>query len=130
MLFELKNYVLIYYSSQGVIMELNTMEKADRFMFKTYKRFPITLVKGDGCIVWDEEGKEYLDFIGGIAVCALGHSSPIVSEAIYEQSKKLVHVSNLFYTQPQTDLAGILTENSFADRVFFVTVGQRLMRLQ
>jgi len=104
-------------------MELNTMEKADRFMFKTYKRFPITLVKGDGCIVWDEEGKEYLDFIGGIAVCALGHSSPIVSEAIYEQSKKLVHVSNLFYTQPQTDLAGILTENSFADRVFFCNSG-------
>lgn len=104
-------------------MELNTMEKADRFMFKTYKRFPITLVKGDGCIVWDEEGKEYLDFIGGIAVCALGHSSPIVSEAIYEQSKKLVHVSNLFYTQPQTDLASILTENSFADRVFFCNSG-------
>ncbi len=104
-------------------MELNTMEKADRFMFKTYKRFPITLVKGDGCIVWDEEGKEYLDFIGGIAVCALGHSSPVVSEAIYEQSKKLVHVSNLFYTQPQTDLASILTENSFADRVFFCNSG-------
>jgi acetylornithine/N-succinyldiaminopimelate aminotransferase len=104
-------------------MELNTMEKADRFMFKTYKRFPITLVKGDGCIVWDEEGKEYLDFIGGIAVCALGHSSPIVSEAIYEQSKKLVHVSNLFYTQPQTDLASILIENSFADRVFFCNSG-------
>jgi acetylornithine/N-succinyldiaminopimelate aminotransferase len=104
-------------------MELNTMEKADRFMFKTYKRFPITLVKGDGCIVWDEEGKEYLDFIGGIAVCALGHSSPIVSEAIYEQSKKLVHVSNLFYTQPQTGLASILIENSFADRVFFCNSG-------
>lgn len=104
-------------------MALNTMEKADRFMFKTYKRFPITLVKGDGCLVWDEEGKEYLDFIGGIAVCALGHSSPVVSEAIYEQSKRLVHVSNLFYTQPQTELARILTENSFADRVFFCNSG-------
>ena len=92
-------------------------------MFETYKRFPITLVKGDGCRVWDENGKEYIDFVGGIAVCALGHSSPIVSKALYEQSKKLVHVSNLFYTQPQTELAQILVENSFADRVFFCNSG-------
>ena len=92
-------------------------------MFKTYKRFPITLVKGDGCRVWDENGKEYIDFVGGIAVCALGHSSPIVSKALYEQSRKLVHVSNLFYTQPQTELAQILVENSFADRVFFCNSG-------
>jgi len=99
------------------------MDRADRFMFKTYKRFPITLVKGDGCRVWDENGKEYIDFVGGIAVCALGHSSPIVSKALCDQSKKLVHVSNLFYTQPQTDLAQILVENSFADRVFFCNSG-------
>ena len=92
-------------------------------MFETYKRFPITLVKGEGCRVWDENGKEYTDFVGGIAVCALGHSSPIVSKALYEQSKKLVHVSNLFYTQPQTELAQILVENSFADRVFFCNSG-------
>jgi len=100
-----------------------TIYKADKFMFMTYKRSPITLVRGSGCRVWDEAGKEYIDFIGGIAVCALGHSSPIVSEALYEQSKKLVHVSNLFYTQPQTELAQILVENSFADRVFFCNSG-------
>jgi len=104
-------------------MTSNTINRADRFMFETYKRFPITLVKGDGCRVWDENGKEYIDFVGGIAVCALGHSSPIVSKALYEQSKKLVHVSNLFYTQPQTELAQILVENSFADRVFFCNSG-------
>ncbi len=104
-------------------MTSNTIDRADRFMFKTYKRFPITLVKGDGCRVWDENGREYIDFVGGIAVCALGHSSPIVSKALYEQSKKLVHVSNLFYTQPQTELAQILVENSFADRVFFCNSG-------
>jgi len=104
-------------------MTSNTIDRADRFMFKTYKRFPITLVKGDGCRVWDENGKEYIDFVGGIAVCALGHSSPIVSKALYEQSRKLVHVSNLFYTQPQTELAQILVENSFADRVFFCNSG-------
>jgi len=106
-------------------MALNdsTMDRADRFMFQTYKRIPITLVKGDGCRVWDENGKEYLDFIGGIAVCALGHSSPILSKALHEQSQKLVHVSNLFYTQPQTELAQILVENSAGDRVFFCNSG-------
>jgi len=104
-------------------MIYNTISKADTYMFNTYKRFPITLVRGDGCLVWDEKGNEYIDFVGGIAVCALGHSSPIVSKALYEQSKNLVHVSNLFYTQPQAELAQILVENSFADRVFFCNSG-------
>lgn len=99
------------------------MDRSDRYMFKTYKRFPITLVKGDGCRVWDENGKQYIDFVGGIAVCSLGHSSPVVSKALCDQSKKLVHVSNLYYTKPQTELAQILVENSFADRVFFCNSG-------
>jgi acetylornithine aminotransferase len=96
---------------------------ADKYMFQTYSRFPLTLVKGKGCRVWDEEGKEYLDFVGGIAVCALGHSSPLVSEALEEQSRTLVHVSNLYYTKPQTELAQLLVENCFADRVFFCNSG-------
>ena len=100
-----------------------TMSLADKYMFRTYARFPLTLVRGDGCRVWDEDGKEYLDFVGGIAVCALGHSSPIVSEALEHQSKELVHVSNLYYTRPQTELAQLLVENSFADRVFFCNSG-------
>jgi acetylornithine/N-succinyldiaminopimelate aminotransferase len=100
-----------------------TMSLADKYMFKTYARFPLTLVRGDGCRVWDEDGKEYLDFVGGIAVCALGHSSPIVSKALEHQSKELVHVSNLYYTRPQTELAQLLVENSFADRVFFCNSG-------
>jgi len=100
-----------------------TMSLADKYMFKTYVRFPLTLVRGDGCRVWDEDGKEYLDFVGGIAVCALGHSSPIVSKALEHQSKELVHVSNLYYTRPQTELARLLVENSFADRVFFCNSG-------
>jgi len=104
-------------------MTSNTIERAERFMFQTYKRAPLTLVRGDGCRVWDEQDKEYLDFVGGIAVCALGHSSPVISAAICEQSKKLVHVSNLYYTQPQTELAQLLTENSFAERVFFSNSG-------
>ena len=100
-----------------------TMALADKYMFRTYSRFPVTLVRGEGCRVWDEEGKAYLDFVGGIAVCALGHSSPVVTRALDEQSRTLVHVSNLYYTRPQTELARLLVENSFADRVFFCNSG-------
>jgi len=105
-------------------------------MFQTYGRFPITLVKGDGCRLWDDEGREYLDFVAGIAVCSLGHSSPLVQQVLESQAGKLVHVSNLYYTEPQTDLAQLLyytepqtdlaqllVENSFADRVFFCNSG-------
>jgi acetylornithine/succinyldiaminopimelate/putrescine aminotransferase len=74
-----------------------TMALADKVLFPTYKRAHVVLVKGEGCRLWDEDGKEYLDFVGGIAVCALGHSSPIVSRALEDQSRKLVHVSNLYY---------------------------------
>ena len=102
---------------------MTTKDLADKYMFQTYDRFPITLVRGQGCRVWDEEGKEYLDFVGGIAVCALGHSSPLVSRALEEQSGMLVHVSNLYYTRPQTELARLLVEHSFADRVFFCNSG-------
>jgi len=101
----------------------STQSLADTYMFQTYGRFPITLVRGEGCRVWDEGGKEYLDFVGGLAVCALGHSSPLVTQVLEDQSKKLVHVSNLYYTRPQTELAQLLVENSFADRVFFANSG-------
>ncbi len=100
-----------------------TVSLADKYLFPTYKRPPFVLVKGEGCRVWDENGKEYLDFVGGIAVCALGHSSPIVTKALDEQSRRLVHVSNLYYTKPQVELARLLVENSFADRVFFCNSG-------
>ncbi len=100
-----------------------TTEMADKYMFNTYARFPVTLVRGQGCRVWDENGKEYIDFVGGIAVCALGHSSPLVTRVLKEQSETLVHVSNLYYTTPQTALARMLVENSFADRVFFCNSG-------
>ncbi len=100
-----------------------TIKSADTYMFRTYGRFPVTLVKGEGCKVWDDQGKEYLDFVGGIAVCALGHSSPLVTRVLEEQSRKLVHVSNLYYTEPQVELARLLVEHSFADRVFFCNSG-------
>jgi acetylornithine/N-succinyldiaminopimelate aminotransferase len=100
-----------------------TASLADKYLFPTYKRPSFVLVKGEGCRVWDENGKDYLDFVGGIAVCALGHSSPIVTKALDEQSRTLVHVSNLYYTRPQVELARLLVENSFADRVFFCNSG-------
>jgi len=100
-----------------------TAEQADSVLFETYGRRPLTLVKGQGCEVWDEAGNRYLDFVGGIAVCALGHSSPLVTRILEEQSRTLVHVSNLYYTIPQIDLARMLVENSFADRVFFCNSG-------
>ncbi len=102
---------------------LTTIERADKYMFTTYARFPITLVKGEGCRVWDDRGKEYIDFVGGIAVCGLGHSAPLVTKTLKEQSEILVHVSNLYYTKPQAELAQMLVENSFADRVFFCNSG-------
>jgi acetylornithine/N-succinyldiaminopimelate aminotransferase len=99
-----------------------TKELADKYIFPTYKR-SLALIRGEGCRVWDENGKEYLDFVGGIAVCALGHSSPLVTRTLEEQSKRLVHVSNLYYTRPQVELAKLLVEHSFADRVFFCNSG-------
>uniref|UniRef100_UPI004057168A acetylornithine/succinylornithine family transaminase n=1 Tax=Candidatus Electronema sp. TaxID=2698783 RepID=UPI004057168A len=89
----------------------------------TYTRFPAAIVRGQGCRLWDADGKEYLDFLSGIAVCSLGHCHPAVTEAICAQAKKLLHVSNLFYTEPQTELAELLIAHSFAERVFFCNSG-------
>ena len=87
------------------------------------KRAPVALVRGEGMRVWDSDGKEYLDFTGGIAVTALGHSHPRVVGTIREQATTLLHVSNLFHIPQQTHLAKLLCEHSFADRVFFSNSG-------
>lgn len=89
----------------------------------TYTRFPVAMVKGQGCTLTDADGREYLDFLSGIAVCGLGHCHPAVTNAICEQAGRLVHVSNLFHTLPQTELAATLVAHSFADRVFFGNSG-------
>ena len=104
-------------------MSQHLMNAADKVMAKTYKRFPIVITKGKGCSLWDAEGKKYIDFVSGIAVCNLGHAHPRVSEALSKQAEILLHVSNLYYTEPQIELASLLTENSFADRVFFCNSG-------
>jgi acetylornithine aminotransferase/acetylornithine/N-succinyldiaminopimelate aminotransferase len=99
------------------------IKKSEKYFMNTYSRFPAVMVEGDGCILKDADGKEYLDFLSGIAVCSLGHCHPDVTRAICEQAGKLVHVSNLFHTVPQTELAELLVENSFADRIFLANSG-------
>jgi acetylornithine/N-succinyldiaminopimelate aminotransferase len=99
------------------------MALSDKYIMTTYKRFPIVLVRGSGARVWDSNGKEYLDFVAGIAVCSLGHSHPKVVEAIKKQVEILTHVSNLYYSEPQIRFAQMLVENSFADKVFFCNSG-------
>ncbi len=89
----------------------------------TYARFPLALERGAGCRVWDTEGREYLDFVAGIATCALGHAHPALVEAVTSQIQKLHHVSNLFYIPVQGQLAKWLIEHSCAERVFFCNSG-------
>jgi acetylornithine aminotransferase len=101
----------------------NIINRADKVIAKTYNRFPIVITKGKGCTVWDSEGRAYTDFVAGIAVCNLGHAHPEVSKALSDQANTLFHVSNLYYTVPQVELASWLVDNSFADRVFFCNSG-------
>lgn len=93
------------------------------YLAQNYKRFPVAFVRGKGSRLWDEEGREYLDFCAGIAVCTLGHAPGPVVSAIKEQAEKLLHVSNLYWTEPQARLAEILVENSFGEKVFFCNSG-------
>lgn len=102
---------------------MDSIKKTDHFVFQTYMRQGKAFVRGKGTSLWDEDGKEYTDFLAGIAVCSLGHCHPKITEAINRQAETLVHVSNLFYTMPQADLASKLCEKSFADRVFFANSG-------
>jgi predicted acetylornithine/succinylornithine family transaminase len=96
---------------------------SEKNIIGTYRRQPVVFVRGEGAHLWDTEGKEYVDFVAGIAVCSLGHSHPKVVDAICRQAATLMHVSNLYYTEPQIRFAGMLVEHSFADRVFFCNSG-------
>ena len=98
-------------------------ELEGKYYMQTVKRTPVTLVRGQGARVWDEAGKEYLDFVAGWAVVSLGHCHPAVTQAVAEQVKTLVHTSNQFYTIPQVKLAELLVQNSCLDRVFFCNSG-------
>jgi acetylornithine aminotransferase len=98
-------------------------QDADRYLMNTYARTPISIVRGRGCKVYDLEGREYLDFVAGIAVSVLGHGHPDLVAAIQKQAQHLLHASNLYYTEPQTKLAKRLVEHAFAKKVFFCNSG-------
>ena len=98
-------------------------QDAARYLMQTYTRQPLLIVRGRGTKVYDLEGREYLDFVGGIAVNILGHGHPDLVQAIQRQAAQLIHTSNLYYTEPQVKLAQMLVEHSFADKVFFCNSG-------
>ncbi|AOY59090.1 acetylornithine transaminase [Desulfococcus multivorans] len=104
-------------------MMQDIMKQADKVLAKTYLRQPIVITRGEGVTVWDADGKAYTDFVAGIAVCNLGHAHPRIAKALCDQAGRLFHVSNLYYTQPQIELATWLVDHSFADRVFFCNSG-------
>lgn len=103
--------------------ENSTIATANRVLANTYKRFPIVFESGHGAVLTDVAGRKYVDFVAGIAVCNLGHANEKVAAALATQAQKLFHVSNLFYTTPQVELASWLVDHSFADRVFFCNSG-------
>jgi predicted acetylornithine/succinylornithine family transaminase len=104
---------------------MNVKNLTERYIAHTYKRQPLTLVKGRGMFVWDSRGKRYVDFVGGIAVCSIGHCYPALVKAVSAQAKKLMHVSNLYYIQPQAELAALLTKivPKPIDKFFFCNSG-------
>ncbi|MDX6609608.1 MAG: acetylornithine/N-succinyldiaminopimelate aminotransferase [Solirubrobacterales bacterium] len=103
------------------LTDLQALE--ERYLMRTYRRAPVEFVRGEGALLWDAEGKEYLDFLGGISVCSVGHCNPDVVEAVREQAGRLMHTSNLFYTEPMVRLAERLSESSLGGRVFFSNSG-------
>jgi predicted acetylornithine/succinylornithine family transaminase len=103
------------------LAEVRSLE--DRYLMRTYRRGAVDFVRGEGSLLWDADGKEYLDFLTGISVCSLGHCHPAVVAAVREQSAALMHVSNLFYTEPMARLAQRLSDSSLGGRVFFANSG-------
>lgn len=99
------------------------LEESAHYIMNTYNRYPVILRKGRGMKVWGSDGKEYLDFVGGVAVNILGHCHPRVVVAIQKQAQRLIHVSNYYHIEPQIKLARLLVENSFAEKVFFCNSG-------
>jgi acetylornithine/N-succinyldiaminopimelate aminotransferase len=99
------------------------IKRADKHVMKTYGRYPIVAERGEGCRLWDVDGKAFLDFLAGVAVNNLGHCHPKVVEALREQAGRLLHCSNFYHIPQQVELAEWLCEHSFADRVFFCNSG-------
>jgi acetylornithine/N-succinyldiaminopimelate aminotransferase len=101
--------------------ELKDLES--RYLMQTYRRAPVEFVRGEGAVLWDAEGRQYLDFLAGISVCSVGHCNPAVVEAVREQVGTLMHVSNLFYTEPMVHLAERLSKSGLGGKVFLANSG-------
>ncbi len=101
----------------------NWISRAEKVIFQNYGRYPIVFSKGQGCRLWDVDGKVYLDFLAGVAVNNLGHCHPRVVAALQEQAGQLLHCSNFYHIPQQIELAELLCEHSFGDRVFFCNSG-------
>lgn len=99
------------------------MDESSHYLMHTYSRLPLAVKKGRGMKVWTWDGKEYLDFVGGVATNCLGHCHPKIVIAIQKQAQRLIHVSNFYHIEPQIKLAKMLVEHSFADKVFFCNSG-------
>ena len=84
---------------------MDIIQDEKKYIIQTYKRYPLVLVRGRGKYVWDDQGKRYLDFFAGLSVCNVGHCHPRVVKAVKRQAGTLMHVSNLYYTRPQVELA-------------------------
>lgn len=105
-------------------MSLEELQKLEsEYVMPTYARLPVEFTRGEGARLWDADGKEYLDFLSGISVCSIGHCHPAVIDAIREQAGKLIHASNLFYTEPAMRLAERLSSSSLGGRVFLCNSG-------
>ena len=99
------------------------IDKADKYIMKTYGRYPLVPVRGEGGRLWDADGKEYLDFLAGVAVNNLGHCHPRVVAAIQKQAAEMIHCSNYYHIPNQIALAELLCTHSFADKAFFCNSG-------
>src|SRR5438105_1448845 len=102
---------------------MNIKHQTDKYIFGTYRRYPITIEHAKGSWVWDDKGKKYLDFFSGLAVSGIGHNLPAVTAAIRRQLSLLVHCSNYYYSEPAAQLARELCRRSFAGKVFFCNSG-------
>ncbi len=104
-------------------MKPDLRQREQRFLMQTYRRAEVEFVRGEGSLLFDEQGRQYVDLLAGISVASLGHCAPLVVQALDQQSKRLLHVSNLFYTEPMVDLAEALSKRSIGGPVFFCNSG-------
>ncbi|SET65739.1 acetylornithine aminotransferase [Natronincola peptidivorans] len=99
------------------------MQEGNQYTMNTYKRLPVAFQSGEGSYLKDTEGKQYLDMIGGLGACGLGHNHPAVTKAIQDQAEKLIHVANIYWIQEQVELGKLLVQHSFGDKAFFCNSG-------